>query len=213
MSFPARLLNEGEEVVLDVGPHWWYLAGPVAALVITIAGAIAALAAGPSWARWAALAGLLLAVAWMLGRYTRWASTSLVVTTSRLIRRTGVLGRNGREIPLGALTDISYHQSLFERVIGAGDVLIESAGRRGQEVFPDLPRPAQIQHQISCQVDRVRGLAWAPGPGPGGTSGGGAPAADFSIPAQIDQLDGLRRRGVITDAEFEAKKTELLDRL
>jgi membrane protein YdbS with pleckstrin-like domain len=207
MPFPARLLNDGEEVVLDVRPHWWYLAGPVVVVVITIAGAFTALVAGaPSWARWAALGGLLLALAWMLGRYVRWSSTSLVVTTSRLIRRTGVLVRNGREIPLGALTDISYHQSLFERMIGAGDVLIESAGRRGQEVFPDLPRPARIQHAISGQVDRVRGMAWAAGENAAG-------AAGVSIPTQIDQLDGLRRRGLITDAEFEAKKAQLLDRL
>jgi membrane protein YdbS with pleckstrin-like domain len=206
MPIPARLLNEGEEVVLDVRPHWWYFAGPVVVVVLTIAGALAAIVAGTdSWVRWLALGALVLAVAWMIGRYTRWSSTSLVVTTSRLIRRSGVLVRNGREIPLAALTDISYHQRLFERIIGAGDVLIESAGRRGQEVFPDLPHPARIQHVISSQVDRVRSQVWA-----GGVN---SSPAGVSIPAQIDQLDGLRRRGVITDAEFEAKKAQLLDRL
>lgn len=207
MAFPSRLLNEGEDVVLDVRPHWWYLAGPVVVTTATIGAALAALAAGTaSWVRWVALGALVAAVAWLLGRYARWASTSLVVTTSRLIRRSGILVRNGREIPLSALTDISYHQSLFERIIGAGDVLIESAGRRGQEVFPDLRHPDRIQHEISRQVDRARSVAWAAGPG-------APPAAGESIPAQIEQLDGLRRRGVITEAEFEAKKAQLLDRL
>ncbi len=149
MPFPARLLNDGEEVVLDVRPHWWYLAGPVVVVVVAMAGALAALVAGTaSWVHWAALGALVLAVVWMLGRYTRWTSTSLVVTTSRLIRRSGVVARNGREIPLSALTDISYHQSLFERIIGAGDVLIESAGRRGQEVFPD--RTVCSMHRRFC---------------------------------------------------------------
>jgi membrane protein YdbS with pleckstrin-like domain len=205
MPFPGRLLHDGEEVVIDVRPHWWYLAGPAVVLVAVIAGGVvAAIESVPSWADWVAIGALVLAVAWLIGRYTRWASTSLVVTTSRLIRRTGVLSRRVREIPLAALTDISCNQSLVERVIGAGDVLLESAGREGQEVFPDLPRPTRIQQAIATQVDRARREA---------ASGGPPGPADWSIPAQIEQLDGLRRRGIITDAEFEAKKTQLLDRL
>jgi membrane protein YdbS with pleckstrin-like domain len=221
MPFPARLLNDGEEVVVDVRPHWWYLAGPVVALAAVIAGAVAAaVESAPTWVTWVAVGALVLAAAWLIGRYIRWASTSLVVTTSRLIRRTGVLARNGREIPLAALTDISYHQSLLERVIGAGDVLLESAGREGQEVFPDLPGPARIQQAIAVQVDRLRrrggptGPTWLTGPTGGAMDGPtSASGTGFSISAQIEELDGLRRRGLISDAEFEAKKTELLDRL
>jgi hypothetical protein len=37
MSFPTKLLNEGEEVVLDLRPHWWYLSGPVALVVLVLA--------------------------------------------------------------------------------------------------------------------------------------------------------------------------------
>ncbi len=144
---------------------------------------------------------------WLIVRYIRWVSTSLVVTTCRLIRRTrGAVDRNDREIPLRRLTDISYHQSLFERVIGAGDVLLESAGREGQEVFPDLPRPARIQQAIAVQLDRP-----APSDGPAARHRRVAMAGRY--PAQIEQLDALRRRGLITDAEFQAKKTQLLDRL
>jgi hypothetical protein len=71
-------------------------------------------------------------------------------------------------------------------------------------VFPDLPRPARIQLVIATEVDRARGQAGAArAAGPGRSS----------IPAQIEELDGLRRKGLITDAEFLAKKAELLDRL
>ena len=205
MRFSGPLLHDGEEVILDVRPHWWYLAGPVAVLAALIAGAVSvAVHSVPSAVDWIAIGALVLAVIWLLGRYTRWVSTSLVVTTSRLIRRTGVLARSGREIPLVALTDISYHQRLLQRLIGAGDLLLESAGRQGQEVFPDLPRPARIQLVIATEVDRVRGQPGRPS---------GAAPGPWSIPTQIEQLDGLRRRGLITDAEFRAKKAELLNRL
>jgi membrane protein YdbS with pleckstrin-like domain len=206
MPIPARLLNEGEEVAVDVRPHWWYLAGPVLTLGLVIMGAITAAALStPAWVDWVALGALALAVAWLLGRYVRWVSTSLVVTNCRLISRSGVLVRNGREIPLAALTDISYHQSLLERLIGAGDVLLESAGRDGREVFPDLPRPARIQQVIAAQLDLMRRAAPV-------NAGSHGPEA-WPIAAQIEQLDALRRRGLISDAEFEAKKTQLLDRL
>jgi membrane protein YdbS with pleckstrin-like domain len=214
MPFPARLLNDGEEVVVDVRPHWWYLTGPVLVLGAVITGAIsAAVFAAPSWVDWVAVGALALAAAWLLGRYVRWASTSLVVTDRRLISRSGVFVRNGREIPLLALTDISYHQSLLERIIGAGDVLLESAGRQGHEVFPDLPRPARIQQAIAVQLDRARRYGGTPTSTSAGAGIGADGTTAWSIPAQIEQLDGLRRRGLITDAEFQAKKTELLDRL
>lgn len=228
----SRLLNEGEEVVVDVRPHWWYLAGPVTVLVLVAAGAIAvAVASTPNWVIWILVAALVVAAVWLVGRYVRWANTRLIITTSRLIHRTGVLTRRGREIPLSALTDISYEQSLFERIIGAGDILIESAGRDSQEVFPDLPRPTRIQNEIYRQVDRARSRMYgqpqygAPPPydqQPPPYDQTPSPLYDatreqrtvpLSIAEQLEQLDDLRRRGLISPEEFRAKKADLLDRL
>lgn len=196
-----RLLTEGEEVVVDVRPHWWYLAGPVAVLAVVIAGAVAALVlSAPDAARWVTVAALGIAAAWLLGRYVRWATTRLILTTSRIVERRGVIGRTGREIPISALSDIGYRQSLFERIIGTGDLVVESSARNGREVFPDLPHPADIKNRIYAQMEHWQRSVTSTGVQP-------------SIPEQIDQLDRLRRRGVISDAEFDAKKTELLHRL
>jgi uncharacterized membrane protein YdbT with pleckstrin-like domain len=197
----VRDLAHGESVVVDVRPHWWFLAGPVAVLAAIIAGSVAAIVAGvPGWVKWILLVVLVVAVGWMIGRYLRWYTTRLIVTSSRIIDRHGILRRSGREIPLSALSDIGYRQTIFDRVIGAGDVVIESAGRDGQEVFPDLRHPARIQNEIYTQMQRNR-----PGPAPG--------PAPASIPDQIEQLDRLRQRGVITEEEFAAKKADLLNRL
>jgi uncharacterized membrane protein YdbT with pleckstrin-like domain len=125
------------------------------------------------------------------------------VTTDRLIFRSGVLSKSGREIPLDRVNDISFHQSLFERMIGAGDLMIESAGERGQEAFTDIPKPARVQNVIYAEIDRskARDADMAAGRAP------------LSIPEQIEKLDELRQRGVLTQAEFDLKKTQLLDRL
>ncbi len=206
VRYARRLLNDGEDVIVDTRPHWWYLAAPVTALLVVIVGAVASAIEGtPSWVSWLLLAALALTTLWLLSRYLRWVTTRLVVTTSRIIEQKGIIARSGREIPLSALTDIGYRQNIFDRIIRAGDVLIESAGRDSQESFPDLPNPARIHNVIFTQMQLLRS-------GPSTWPGGGA-ANPPSIPAQIDHLDQLRRRGVITDEEFETKKVELLNRL
>jgi membrane protein YdbS with pleckstrin-like domain len=202
VAYPQRLLNPGETVVVDVRPHWWYLSGPAVLEILIIAGAIAAAAASvPTWVVWVALVALVASTVWLVFRYVRWSTTRLVVTSTRVIERKGVLARQGREIPLSALSDIGYRQSIFGQIIGLGDVLLESAGKNSQEVFPDLPHPGEIHNQIYQQLEARRG----PAPPVGATGP--------SISERIEQLDQLRRKGLITDQEYEAKKSELLDRL
>lgn len=204
MSFPTKLLNEGEEVVLDLRPHWWYLSGPVALVVLVLAATIASLVAGAPKALSVVIAVVLvISVVWLLTRYAKWTTTSFVLTSHRLVHRSGVLAKAGREIPLDHINDISYRQTVFDRLLGAGDLVIESAGQRGQEIFPDLPKPGLIQNEIYRQIDA----------GKTRLADRMAGRRELSIPEQIDKLDELRQRGVISQSEFDAKKAQLLDRM
>ncbi|MBO0692678.1 MAG: PH domain-containing protein [Acidimicrobiaceae bacterium] len=207
MSFPRKQLRPGEEVVLDVRPQGWVLVPRALLAVVVLAGAVAARVAGVSTVvAWLLVALLAVTLGWLLVGYLRWITTSFVLTTDRLVHRSGILSRNSREIPLDQLSDISYRQSLLERVVAIGDIVLESAGRESAETFTGLPHPARIQREIHRQLElgrmRVAGAAaGSPGyPGP-------------SIPEQIEQLAELARRGVLTESEFQAKKAELLDRL
>jgi uncharacterized membrane protein YdbT with pleckstrin-like domain len=146
---------------------------------------------------------LLVVLGWLLVRYVRWRSINFVLTSQRLIHRSGVLAKHGREIPLDHINDISYHQSIIERVVGAGDLVIESAGERGQTRLSDIPKPSLVQNEVYRQIEACKARA----------AGRDAAARGISIPEQIEKLAELRERGVITDSEFEAKKAQLLDRL
>jgi uncharacterized membrane protein YdbT with pleckstrin-like domain len=202
VAFPRKLLNDGEQVVLDLVPHWSTLALPVAALLAVLAATIA----GETFNRdlGLGLAVVLLAViAWVALRVARRQTTNLVLTTDRLIHRVGIVAKRGKEIPLERVSDIAYHQSVFERLIGTGDLSIESAGARSRETLGDIPRPAMVQNEIyrqmeACAMRRTERVA--------------APR-DLSVPEQLEKLDDLRQRGIITWAEFDAKKQQLLDRL
>jgi uncharacterized membrane protein YdbT with pleckstrin-like domain len=204
VPFPRKLLNESEDVILDLRPHWWFMAGPSAALVGAVALTVAlAVTAGGDWVLWVGLVLIVAAGAWFTVRYLKWTTTNFVVTTDRLIFRSGVIAKQGKEIPLERLNDIGFHQSIFERILGCGDLLIESAGERGQETFEDIPKPARVQNEIYRQVELAQGR----------TADRMAGRRELSVPEQLEKLDELRQRGVISQAEFDAKKAQLLERM
>ena len=204
MPFPRKLLHESEEIVLDLRPHWWFLIGPVFWLVVAIAATVlVAVFELPDAAWYAGLAAIGLLLLWFLARVLRWMTTNFVVTTDRLIFRSGVIAKQGKEIPLERINDISFSQRIRERLLGSGDLMIESGGERGQQHFTDIPRPQRVQNEIYRQIevaaardaDRMAGRR------------------ELSIPEQLEKLDELRQRGVISQAEFDAKKQQLLDRM
>jgi len=136
----------------------------------------------------------------------KWSRTLFVLTTDRLITRRGVIAREATEIPLERINDVAFRQSVLERLVGAGDLLIESAGERGQTRITNVKKPEQVQLRIyQATEENSNRMVRSGQPFP-------TPEAD-SIPEQIEALARLKAQGVITEAEFEDKKRELLDRL
>jgi uncharacterized membrane protein YdbT with pleckstrin-like domain len=205
MGIPLRMLDEGEEVVVDVRPHWSFMALPtVFTLAVVVAATAVAVGANPpSWAAMALVGVIGAAVIWLFGRYVRWTTTTLVLTDRRVVVRRGVMSSRTREIPIDRLNDVTVHRSLVERLIGRGTLVLESGGERGQEVVPGIPSPIQVQRAIHLRVEQrlARRHPW-----PSGLQG-------RSLTSDLHELDDLRRNGLITPAEFEAKRAELLDRL
>lgn len=210
MPYPKRLLNPGEQVVFDLHPHWWYFVGLALSGVLILAATLVAPTFLPSTGQIRGIVGYgLLALGalwlvWFLIRFLAWRTTHFVLTSDRLIFRSGILGRQGREIPLERVNDLSFHQSIFERLVGTGDLMIESAGQRGQDTFSRIPHPDRAQNMIYTAMEANRHRVAGPA-GPDGTS--------TSIPAQIAALAALRDQGTISDAEFQDKKADLLSRM
>jgi uncharacterized membrane protein YdbT with pleckstrin-like domain len=203
MPFPRKFLNDDEDIVLDLHPHWWYLTGPIVGVA---AATVAAVLLGGTDNDPLGMVGLVLvavALLWLLIRYLKWRTTNFVLTTDRLIHRSGLLAKQGKEIPLERINDLTVNQSIFERIIRAGDVMIESGGERGQSLLSDLPNPFKVQNAIYTEIERAQAR----------TADRTAGQRELSVPEQIEKLDELRQRGLITNAEFDAKKAQLLDRM
>jgi uncharacterized membrane protein YdbT with pleckstrin-like domain len=205
VGFPSKLLNDNEQVVLDLRPHWIYMAEPTLAVLGSVILGLIALKTGVSILEYLAAALLVFCLGWFGIRYAKWANTNFVVTSDRVINRVGVIAKHGIEIPLDRINTVFFNQSVFERMLGAGDLGIESAGERGSETFKDVRKPALVQNEIYRQMEADSSRSQG---GPAVTQ-----QSNLSIPEQIEKLDELCKRGVISEQEFAAKKADLLNRM
>jgi uncharacterized membrane protein YdbT with pleckstrin-like domain len=203
MAFPSRLLNDNETVSVDLHPHWWYLAAPSIAIILAIAAGVATLVAtevDSTWrtaAGWATIVAIVASSCWLLSRYGRWLTTHFVITNRRVIFRTGLLTKRGTEIPIDRVNTVYFHQSIWERVLGVGDLVIESGGETGQQRFTDIRQPDRVQRVLHAEME-ARELR---GRGPDGV---------VDVAGQLEKLESLLLRGTITADEFERQKRRLL---
>jgi membrane protein YdbS with pleckstrin-like domain len=180
MPFPRRLLTEDEEVVVELRPHWLFLGWPlvVALAVVALSVAVAVMFShAPVGVLYVLLVLVAASALWLAARLVRWFATNLVVTTTRIVQRSGVLARSGFELRLERVNQLSFHQSLFDRALRTGELLVEMGGETGTVVFEHVPRPAAVQSVITEQINAVHRGTGAAGQGSGASAGAGADAA------------------------------------
>jgi uncharacterized membrane protein YdbT with pleckstrin-like domain len=205
MAYPSRLLNDNETVSVDLHPHWWFLAGPTLAIGASIIAGVVTLVATEAdstvstVAGWATLAALVASGIWLLVRYGRWLTTHFVITNRRVIFRTGLLAKRGIEIPIDRVNTVHFSQGVWERIVGVGDLLIESGGETGQQRFTDIRQPDRVQRVIHAEMEsrELRGR------GPEGV---------VDVAGQLEKLESMLLRGTLTPEEFDRQKQRLLGR-
>ena len=277
VALPRKFLNEDEELLAELRPHWIFLFGPlftsvgvwVALIVLVILWQKA-----PSWTNYPILIVALIPGLWLLGRFVRWRSYVVALTSTRILVRQGIMGRDTVQLRLQRITEVNIRQSIVERMLGTGSLVIDVQGEDDSLTLEYMRKPAIVQRVINSQINEIVGggareeipadmrphephpqSRWhrgdpvdegendtppfgtttqtspettAPGPSaPGadagsatptgtgtGTGTGAQPAhAPFEIRDRLIELDDLRKRGIISDEEFAAKKSELLNRI
>lgn len=165
MADITRQLQPDEELVYDLHPHWRRLVVPFLAVPLVAALATFAVLAGPDEApyRYAVLAAALLLLLFVSGLpYLRWRTTRYLVTSRRVMARSGIVTRIGRDVPLYRLNDVHFENTLADRLTRSGDLVLESAGEQGQLRFVDVPHVEQVQRTIYRLMEaddrRRRGL-------------------------------------------------------
>jgi membrane protein YdbS with pleckstrin-like domain len=150
MAYPQKLLSDGEAVVLEMRPHWRALVFPAFWLIV-IAGAGAYLAGTVDGTlRWLVLAIALALLVWLaVIPFLTWLSSQYVITNRRIITRSGILARRGRDMPLSKVNDVSFSYGVIDRMLGCGTIDVQSAGENQGIIIANVPRVEEIQREIA----------------------------------------------------------------
>ncbi|MFM2438638.1 MAG: hypothetical protein RLZ55_1461 [Actinomycetota bacterium] len=159
MGYPQKLLANGEEVEFELRPHWRSLIGPVVWLILIVGIAAFLSAKLSSWmssdsnlltiARVAIVVVAVFLLIFLFVRpLTAWLTTQYVFTNRRIIIRTGLIARKGRDMPLSKINNVSFEHTVMERVFNSGTLVIESASEHGMLVVANVPNVEQVQREV-----------------------------------------------------------------
>jgi membrane protein YdbS with pleckstrin-like domain len=260
MPLPRKFLNEDEELLAELRPHWIFLFGPLFTSIGVWAAIIAIIVAwrnAPGWTNYPELILALIPGLWLLGRVIRWRSYDIALTSTRILVRQGIFRRDTVQLRLQRITEVNVSQTIIERLLGVGRIVIDVQGEDDSMTLEYVRKPAVVQRVINSQINEIVGggsreavppdmLPYDQRRGPrdqyhdaddeyddaheqhdtppfgvpsaGAASTGSATTevprgVPFEVRDRLIELDDLRRRGIISEEEFAAKKSELLNRI
>jgi membrane protein YdbS with pleckstrin-like domain len=274
MALPRKFLNNDEELLAELRPHWIFLFGPLFTSIGVWIGLIVLVVLwqkAPGWTNYPILILALIPGLWLLGRFVRWRSYVVALTSTRILVRQGIFGRDTVQLRLQRITEVNIRQRLIERVLGTGSLIIDVQGEDDSLTLEYMRRPAVVQRVVNSQINEIvgggrreaipadmqprdrHGAPYAdrdtdehrgengrrdddrdedahdtppfgvgadvqppspargvPSPAPSAAPAG---TARFEIRDRLIELDDLRQRGILSEEEFAAKKSELLNRI
>ena len=155
MAYPPKLLGEGESIAFEMRPHWRSLIIPALVLIVTVACAAFLLSTfngsnifsntinAVTW-----IAALVLIVGWAVRPFLNWFTTDYVFTNRRIIVRTGLIRRIGRDMPLSRVNNVTFDKTLTERILNCGTLSVQSAAEQGSLIIASVPDVEKIQREV-----------------------------------------------------------------
>jgi hypothetical protein len=140
----------------------------------------------------------------MVRDFLIWYNRQYIVTNRRVIQTAGVFSKDVVDSSLEKVNDVKLSQSFWGRLFDYGDIEILTASEVGANVFRSIGEPIKFKTAMLNAKERL-GFESELGVQPvQGTR---------DIPALIAGLDDLRKRGILSEAEFQEKKAELLAKM
>jgi uncharacterized membrane protein YdbT with pleckstrin-like domain len=154
VGLPEKLLGTDEHVVIHTRTHVKAMLLPALAFVLIAAAVGVGAALIPREARpigqlAIALLGVVLLIWLVLIPFLRWRTTTYTITNRRLITRSGILNKVGKDLPLNRINEVSYERSLIDRMLGCGSLLVQTAAEDGTIVLHDVPDVEHVNLEIT----------------------------------------------------------------
>lgn len=196
-------LQPGEEVVYVAHVTRISLIPWIVALALVIVGgAVAYNFTGEMAVSIATVAVALVLAAMILFKNLVLRSNEHVLTNRRMIQQTGILNKRSMDAPLDKVNNVEHWQTVWGRILGYGDVEIDTASEHGATRFRDIRRPLEFKSAIVAATEAYRSRRFAPA----------APVVPSGAD-RIRQLKALLDDGLISAEEFEMKRRQLLEEI
>jgi membrane protein YdbS with pleckstrin-like domain len=207
MGYTEKNLAPGETILHRARYHWVFYRTTLLLLFLAmLLGASALYAARvspeentPRIAGYLAIGFLVLAAGHFVVRRIRAAADEYVVTNRRVIRKVGLIAREVEQAPVEKIQDVTVRQGVLARLLGYGDIVLETASESGRISIPDVAGP-----------ERFRSALWGQAAAPAQAS---AESARPSAAERLAELDELRRRGLLSQPEYEDKRRQIVGSL
>ena len=236
MNELRQALLPGEEILFATRKHWLAPIRDSLVAILLIVGAALLWWLSPDGEGFFGSVGglmdlvgwglILVAIAWIIGNIVAWLSANYGVSNLRVLCYEGIVRKHSSETLLSSISDVKLTVPALGGLLGYGDLIILTAsGVEGSDTFTTIKGAGAFRTALQSEQSRPRAAAAAatsaaptPAPAP---SPEPAPVAPVATPvpaptdaaASLERLAALHAQGVITDAEFEAKKAELLGRI
>lgn len=204
-NYLENLLAENEQILLKTHQHWFVLFGriflEIVLIAVIIGGSLIASSFQPL-----AIYGLILILIPLIGILNDvmvWRNKAYIVTNRRVVQISGVFNKDVIDSSLEKVNDVKMSQSFFGRMFDYGDIEILTASELGVNLFHQIAHPVEFKTAMLNAKEKM-----------------GIDEFDLEvlrgnndIPTMIEKLDVLRRRGIISEMEFQQKKSELLAKM
>jgi uncharacterized membrane protein YdbT with pleckstrin-like domain len=155
---------------------------------------------------WVAAGFAVIALIAFVARRIRANMDEFVVTSRRVIRKVGLIAREIQHAPLEKIQDVTIEQGILGRMLGYGTVIVETASEKGMLVFPAIASPESMRTHIWGQTPAAMPAVVA-------TAAAPTHATPAATEKRLEDLEGLRKRGLVNDEEYAAKRKEILSHL
>lgn len=91
----------------------------------------------------------VLLLIWPVKRHIQQRAVKLTISGDKLRYETGLASKSTRIIQLSKVQDVRVVQTFMQRILGVGDISIETAGENSRLIVENLDQPQRLAEQIT----------------------------------------------------------------
>ncbi len=142
---------EEEETIFTISPAFYGIVAQYVVAMLLSVGVTAGIAY-LKFPLWIALAVSAVFFIRPIYHHVKHHQTVYKLTTVKVEIKSGLFSKTSRNIPLRHIQDVTVSQTFSERMIGVGDVVIDSAAVGGKILMPNIKDPRKYSELILNQL-------------------------------------------------------------